>query len=130
MANRERGEVRFEADGAAWTLVFSVNALCAIEGALDVPITEVGAMMGGGAGEDGKPAGMRISLLRTMVWAGLLDHHPEITERRAGELIHDLGMAEAGQLVGKAFVAAFPEAAKGDAGPRKPPAKAAKAGAG
>jgi len=104
-----KGEVGFTAGDMAYTLAFTINALCALEDRLGIGVAEVGAQMG---------ENMRISTLRTVFWAGLQAHH-DATEEQAGDIITQVGAGEAGQLIAKAFAAAFPEAAKGTGRPQK-----------
>jgi len=123
MHNPVKGEVGFMVDDERYVLVFSINALCALEDALDMSVSDIGARM---------TAGMRMSFLRTVFWAGLIDRRPDLTEREAGDILTAVGAAEAGSLIAQAFTAAFPkaEAATGAARPRSAPAKKPAAGAG
>ena len=109
MGNPMKGEVDFVAGDMAYTLVFSINALCSLEERLGVGVAEIGAQMG---------ESMRIGTLRTIFWAGLVTRH-DVTEEQAGDIITQIGPNEASQLIGKAFAAAFPEAAKGTGRPQK-----------
>lgn len=104
-----KGEVGFTAGDMAYTLAFTINALCVLEDRLGVGVAEIGAQMG---------QSMRISTLRTVFWAGLIAHH-DLTEEQAGDIITLVGTAETAQLIAKAFSSAFPEAAKGTARPQK-----------
>ena len=115
MANPVRGEVGFEADGTPYTLMFSTNALCALEDALGMSVTDIGAQMSGS---------VRLKTLRSLFWAGLQDHHAGVSEAEAGRIIDQVGAAEAGELIGRAFAAAFPQAEEAKAGsrPRTPAA--------
>jgi len=110
MGNPLKGEVGFEAGAASFTLVYNIDALCTLEDRLDLSVAEIGERMG---------KTMRLGFLRAVFHAGLRAHHPEVTERQAGELISVVGLAETGDLIGKAFTLAFPEAAKGAARPRR-----------
>ena len=110
MANKLRGEVPFQVEGQDYTLSFGINSLCALEDKLGKTVTEIGALFG---------SNMGIRELRAVFWAGLQDHHEGTSEQQAGKLMTALGAARAGEVIGEAFVAAFPEAAGGKAGPRK-----------
>lgn len=123
MQNPVRGEVGFTVADQHYVLLFSINALCALEDALDMSVSDIGAKM---------TAGMRMSFLRTVFWAGLIDRRPALTELQAGDILSELGAAEAGALIAQAFTAAFPkaEAATGVARPRSAPARKPAAGAG
>lgn len=117
MSNPTKGEVGFDADGKRWTLVYSVNALCALEDKLGA-----GAMMV--AEQMANSSNLRIATVRTLFWCGLRDHHPELTEADAGDIMTDIGITDAVDLVGKAFAAAFPA----DAGTARPLAAGRRAG--
>lgn len=94
-----------------YTLLLDFNALCDLE--QDFP----GIM-------DGQFELKSPTSIRKVFAIGLREHHGQIDERTAGRIIHALGLGEVGELVGKAFAAAFPEAAKGTPSPQKAPAKA------
>lgn len=109
MANRHRGTVEFRYDGKTYTLSFSINAMCELE---DLLGDSFGDMMA--KAQD--PTKVSMKTVRAMFWAGLRDHHNEMTIQDAGHLMTEIGLTEAGELVAKAFAAAMPEAAKA-AGP-------------
>lgn len=112
MANRHRGEVDVEVPSGTWTLRFSTNAICELEDREDCGIGEIIARL-----DD--PARMRMSLLRTLVWAGLRDKHPDLTVEQAGDIITDAGMSAMVGKLGEAFQLAFPDADGG--GEARPP---------
>ena len=118
MAGSIKGELPFTVSkdeggelAGDYTLLLDFNALCDLE--QDFP----GIM-------DGQFELNRPSAIRKVFAIGLRERHGEIDERTAGRIIHAVGLEEVGELVGKAFAAAFPEAAKGTPSPRKAPAKA------
>ncbi|MCV3209603.1 gene transfer agent family protein [Mesorhizobium sp. YC-39] len=96
MSNPHRGTVTFEADGAAYTLKFSTNALIELEEALGTGIEKVGSMLA-------DPNAAKLKTLRLVFWAALTDHHEGMTVKTAGDLIDAIGVAEAGRLVSEAF---------------------------
>lgn len=106
MSNKAKGETSFEVGGKQYRLVYSINALCELEDAFGEGVIQVAAKMS-------DPAKLRLKTLRTMFWAGLRDLDGDITEKAAGEMMTELGLARAVKLVSDAFVAAFPEAAAG-----------------
>lgn len=114
MTGNIKGEVGFTVDegdlAGEYTLLLDFNALCDLE--QDFP----GIMEG--QFELKSPTAIR-KVFRT----GLAEHH-DVSERDAGKLIQAVGMARVGELVGHAFAASFPEAAKGTVRPQKGPAKA------
>lgn len=112
MANRNRGEIGFEALAAQWTLKLGTNAMCEIEDATGKAFTEVGEIMA-----DTKR--VTIKLMRVIFWGALRDHHADISIKDAGAIIDDIGMQEAGRLIGEAFQAASPDQNGGAARPPK-----------
>jgi hypothetical protein len=102
MANKVRGEVGFEADGRAWTLAYSTNALCELEEELDDVVVSIADLLNGAGGK------RRLSTLRAVFRAGLLDRHPEVTTADAGRLIDAIGMKAAFGKVSEAIALAFP----------------------
>ena len=105
MTNLARGAVTFEAGGKTYTLTYSTNAFCEIEQATSRSIKKIGM-------ELLDPDNLTINTLRTVVWGGLREHHPEITFADAGRLIDQLGMTNMLTLVLQAVAAAFPAAAE------------------
>ena len=102
-----RGIVKFEANGATHSLQFSINALVALEEAMGVGVSEIGGKL---SGADGKPVGMKD--MRTLFRCGLLENWEagEPTDKEAGKIMDAIGIGRAGELIGEAFAAAFPEA--------------------
>jgi hypothetical protein len=113
--NSHKGELGFTAEGRQLTLSYSIDALCRIEDRFDKSaLTVLAAMM----------RDPQVRKLRAVLWAGLQEHHKDIDEKTAGELIRSLGGVQPTvELINKAFLAAFPpaEAAEGSADPQAPP---------
>lgn len=103
MADNLTGEVTFDAAGKSWRLVYSVNALIALENRLDMSVSKIGQRMAGD---------LRMGFLRDVFVGGLRTHHPEVTDELAGDLIQEVGGAKVGELIGQAFSAAFPREAE------------------
>ena len=83
MANHHKGEVDFTVAKKVYTFAFSINAMCEMEAALGGNVVDLANMMS-------DPAKMSIKTMRTVFWAGLRDHHEELTEVDAGRLMNDL----------------------------------------
>jgi hypothetical protein len=111
MSNPHRGSIALQAGDRAYTLSFSVNAICELEAELDKPVTEIIAGI-----QD--PKQLRLSSVRALVWAALRDHHEDVTIKDAGRITTDAGIQAAVEKVGEAFRLAFPEA-KGKTNPPK-----------
>jgi hypothetical protein len=111
MANRYKGEVALEINGATYLLVFSTNAMCEVEGILGQSTDEVLAQLAV------KPS---VSLVRALLWGALRERHPDVDLAKAGDLVDAIGgQGQALLKIGEALVAAFPEAAGESPGPRK-----------
>lgn len=115
MANPHRGQVSLVAGDATYTLSFSANALCELEDATGETVAQITRKL-----NDSDGASMK--LVRSLVWAALQDHHPEVDLKKAGRIITDAGMVATMEAIGRAFELAFP-AQEGDR-----PTTAAKAG--
>jgi hypothetical protein len=111
VANPFRGELGFEADGQAYTLAFTINALVALEDETELTAETIGPALSQGATG-------RLRMLRTVFWAALLEHHPEVTQVEAGRIITSVGPQAAMQLVAAALQRAFPPAEEAKAGSR------------
>lgn len=102
MANPVKGEVAFEVESGVFTLVLDFNALCEIEKAL------------GGLTFEGPTA------IRTVFFVGLKRKHRAITLEQTGDLIGELGMERAGEVIKDAMSAAgLMGGEEADASPRK-----------
>ncbi len=102
MANPHRGEVALEtADGTFHVLRYTVNSLCALEERLEMPIARIAALFEGADG-------ISMRHLRAVLWAGLIDRQPDLTEAEAGRIMDDAGMAAVTRAIERAFTAAFP----------------------
>lgn len=96
MANPHRGEVALKAGDTAYTLTFTINAVCELEGALGKGVSEIVSDMS------------RVSTVRAVLWAGLRHHH-KVTLEEAGDIMHAAGAAATAQAINKAMGLAFPQ---------------------
>jgi hypothetical protein len=109
MANPHRGEKSVTIGDKTFTLVFTTNTICEVEDALDKGILEIQQQFG------------RLSVLRSLLWAGLREKHPEITLKAAGDLLGTAGAKVLGPVILEAIIAAFPKReADENAGPENP----------
>lgn len=115
MAHLLKGEVAINlADDESYTLVYSVNAIIALEQETGLPITRIGEFLGGEAFSFGNA--------RTFFWAGLIEHQPDMSQDDAGSIMSQLGIETALVMATDALKASLPqEAAKGTSRPRKAP---------
>lgn len=79
MANAFRGEVVLTHAGQDYAMVLDFNALCEYEGATGDSWNSFFDKLDNGT--------IRATELRTMVWAGLIAHHPDITLSQAGAVL-------------------------------------------
>lgn len=101
------GEVSFEVAGARYVLRYGINELCQLEDRLQIDVTDLAEKMA---------RGLNMRTLRTMFACGLSDGK---TDAEAGALIDAIGLQRAGELVGQALQASFPQAEAKPANPRK-----------
>lgn len=121
MANPHKGELAFEAGGKTYTLRFSTNAICELEDKLDRSFLSISGDLAKAVTEPDK---VRFGTVRAIMWAGLRDHHPNLTVEEAGEIMTQVGgMLPAVGLVTDAFVLAFPSPEAKDSNPPRPDQK-------
>lgn len=96
MANPHRGEVAFKAGDKAYTLTYTINAVCELEAALGKGVSEIVSDMS------------RVSTVRAVLWAGLRHHH-KVTLEEAGDIMHAAGAAATAQAINSAMGLAFPQ---------------------
>ncbi len=106
MSNTFRGEASFEVEGRAFRVRFSWNAAAEYEDAAGRHLSD--------ALFDIAREKLSARSLRAMLWAGLQEHHPEVTLKEAGGLIDKLGRKEAQRVMGVALRYFFPEIAHGE----------------
>ena len=119
MANPIRGEVDLIAGDQTYTMRMSINAIVNLENHFDMGINQIAELLA-----DAK--GMRIGNLRTIVLHTLKEHHPELTDEAAGEVIGRAGFDATAAAIQQAMILAFPTA---KAEPERPQ-KAKQAGTG
>lgn len=102
ISNPLKGEITVNSGDVSYVLRYTANSLCALEDALNKNISEIGVMLN-------DTSKLRISTMRTLFWAGLVDHQPQITEKMAGDIMTAVGIQTALIKVMEAFVAAFPQ---------------------
>jgi GTPase len=112
MANPLRGEVELQTPDKTYTMRMSINAIVSIEDHFDKGINQVSDMLA-------DPSSMRIGHLRSIIMHTLREHHPEVDETTAGEIIGQAGFEATAEAIQKAMVAAFPQAKVATENPRK-----------
>lgn len=107
------GIVTFDADWKTWTLFFGVNAMCRMEAEIEPDELDL-LLKGPGEGE--QPS---LTTYRAAFWAGLREHHPNLTFEDAGRLMDHTGLNRVGSLVAQALAMALPDVEGGGDRPRK-----------
>ncbi len=107
MANKVRGQIAAKFQGEKINLVLSTNSICELEDASDLAIDEFLEKF-----QPGRKVRMRD--LRLMFWALMLEDRPSATIKEAGQLIDGLA-GDHDRVMTDAILAAFPDAAEGDA---------------
>ena len=111
--NPNKGEIELKAGDKIYVLRYSIDAICSLE-------EKTGKSFPTLAAEMGDPNKFTVTLVRSMLHAGLADAQPDITLKEAGEIIIAAGgMVDVMNKVGEALQAAFPDAeASGTPRPR------------
>lgn len=108
MANPHKGELEFEHNGQAYTLVLDINALCEAEDA--APPHKAVALLKAAEADS-------LAAIRLLFWAGLRERHG-LSLREAGELMQSVGAGKAKLYVAAASVLSFPPREAGMPAPR------------
>lgn len=95
MANPHVGELSFDAGGKTYTLHYRHGALVELEEILDQGIVGI---MNEVQGWKDHPDRMRLKTVRAILWAGLLDHHPQFREKGSNPDLHE-GLESVGDLM-------------------------------
>ena len=112
MANPHRGDVTVSVGDDEYTFSFSINALCELEDRLGKPVSHIVKALG-------DPDNIRITDVRALVWAAMLDHQEDITLKEAGKVASDVGFKTCLLQVGAALEIAFPPEKSGKKNPRR-----------
>ncbi|MDX1170246.1 hypothetical protein GOL87_25290 [Sinorhizobium medicae] len=113
MANPNRGAVALEAGDKIYSLRFSTNSICELEEHFGKPIMQVVKEM-----EDQSKVSM--GMVRSIVWAALLEHDENMTHKEAGRILDEAGREVIMEKIGLALQRFFPdEGANEKARPRK-----------
>lgn len=98
-----------------YTMVFAINAICALEEEFDIKAENIGELLTDG----------RVKTIRSLFRIALLENHPGMTDLEAGRIMAAVGLDQVAELLLEALSAAFPdvEEGKSDARPQKAAAK-------
>lgn len=104
MANAQKGEVAFTIADTDYLMVFDMEAIAYFEDSTDISIFEVAGQMAAAA-NGGRPP--KLSLIGSVLEAGLKRYHPDITRTDAMDMAVS---AEGQKALAKAFEFAMPPA--------------------
>lgn len=116
MSQKANPDQQFEINGKSYTLRFSVKAQAALQDHYGLKsLSELVALLNGKEILDPND-------LAAMLWASLRRFHPAITKDQAMDMIDDLGIEAANELINAVLVAANPPTKEGGASdsPRNP----------
>lgn len=123
MTNQIRGVISEEILGERLALRLSANEWCELEDEHGKSTDEILKDFFGMV-QDGN---LRLNMLRSLFRAALSMAKPGITHAAAGDIMAEIGLVDAGRIVGDVIVASLPKvepaSTKGAPGKRKPPAK-------
>lgn len=115
MANFARGEVDFQVERVTYRLVLDMNALCELEELKNEPWGVTFERMGS------TQSGLRMTDLRSILWAALRARHPSITVEGAGNILQTAGPESVLEAVTEALRRARPAAEEGGPSAGNPP---------
>lgn len=101
MTNSKRGAIAFTALGATHHLHLNMNALVRYQDLFGETLVQGVKKLNDGSGD-------ARTILRIFYVA--VDHDETKSQKEVGEMIDDIGIGKAGELIGKAVQAAFPVA--------------------
>jgi hypothetical protein len=101
--NPHKGETSIAIGDKTYTLRLGFDCLATIEEKTGAPIEQTFRDLS----DNAKP---RLRLMRLVFWAALLEHHPDLTEKQAGDLIIEAGLGNVMTAFGQVSAASFPSA--------------------
>jgi hypothetical protein len=107
MANKYKGEFTFEVGGKTYTGRYGMNALVEIEELFGKPVEAVFADLA-------RDKSMKTA--RGLIWAALVQYHPDLTQAAVGDLIDEAGLDKLEAIMAAGIKAAFPDAGKAEDG--------------
>jgi hypothetical protein len=116
MADHPDGLVSFEAAGVKYTAVFGFKAMKAVEAHYDKPFfraiqSAMPSISPEDAGNKAKiaeaSADIKFSDIGFLFGFALLRHHPQLTEQDIEDLIDEIGLEKASEVIGNALTSAL-----------------------
>lgn len=113
MANAVKGQKSFEVDGQTYLIEFTPNGFCELEDKTGKATMAFLVDLG----EAAEGAALRFRDVRLLFWAGLQEHHPDLSEREAGRLMRALGgLVDAMSVIQDAIALSMPDSGEGAEG--------------
>lgn len=114
VANPDRGQLSMDVGGASYIMQLSPNALSIVKKETGLGLKGViDAFQKANDDPD-------FELVMTLIWASMLDHHPDLTKEQAMSFYPDGGLEEIIEKVQELFRSAFPkQSAIAEANPPK-----------
>ena len=119
MGNSVKGVFDLPAGDAVYKIRFGMNEIIELEEKFDRPATQIFTEMM-------TAENFRFRYLRDILHAGLQEHHPDVTEKEAGNIITEVGVTAASRVLMEAVMAAFPDTVVGEESKNTSPGKTAK----
>lgn len=116
MTNTARGVVSREINGETINFRIATNEWCELEDEFGKTTDEILKDFFAGV----QQGSLTMKNLRKFFRAALSSSRPGLTEKEAGEVMSDLGLADAGVLLGEVILASMPQAEEGKPAPGKP----------
>ena len=95
--------VRFELNEEVFTIDYTMNALIEIEDIYEDLNTAMQDLMK-----------QKIKAVRIWLWAGLIENHPELTQKQVGSMINMGNLEYVCEVIGKGVQQDMPEAKEGE----------------
>jgi len=95
-----KGELAIDVDGKTQFLKLPINAICDVEDEMNMGIGEVLEML--------DQDSFHLRAVRVLLWGGLNGGKFTCTIEKAGEIMEDLGLHNAGQAISQLVTVTFP----------------------
>lgn len=110
--NPHKGEVELRVGAETFTIRLAANALVIAEDLLDKGVSEIADMLS-------DATAFRLGTARALLFAGLREHHPNLSLDDAGEIIGAIGIPAVVTKLGESMQTAFAQPEEGAKNPPK-----------
>lgn len=112
-ANPDRGQIAMEVGGTSYIMQLSPNALSLLRKETGLGLKGLVEKL---QADDDDPD---FEFVGTIIWASMVDHHPDLTKEEAMRLVPAGGLEEIVEKMQAIFAAAFPKSTGAAANPPK-----------